>query len=378
MRHIALVTTSYPSTSIQPGRDAAGSFVADFAATLAQHVQVTVVAPNYASSIERLDRLTVHRFATPKLPLSLLSPANFRHWRAILTTLVAGQHTLQRVCRESQIDHVFALWALPSGYWARIVWKQQHIPYSVWALGSDIWSLGKIPFIRKLLQTILQDSHICFADGYHLQQDVETISGRACEFLPSVRHLPVTWGKRLASAPPYKLAYLGRWHPHKGVDLLLASLQQLDTDDWRKIQAVRICGGGPLEQIVQTQSTLLAAAGRPVTVEGYLSKAESAALFTWADYVLLPSRLESIPVVFSDAMQCSCPIVCTPVGDLPRLINEYNVGVTSAAVDATSFAHALRTIVRCAPSDFQQQLERAANAFNLATAVQMFLRRLAF
>jgi glycosyltransferase involved in cell wall biosynthesis len=376
MPHIALVTTSYPDVSIQPGRDAAGSFVADFAAALAAVCPVTVVAPSYRPSHATSGNLTVQRFAVPSLPLSLLNPKRPQHWRAIVSTLWAGQHSLRAVCRTQSIDHILALWALPSGYWARRVGRQHGIPYSIWALGSDIWTLGKIPLIRRILQTVLRDSQHCFADGYQLLCDVEAIAGRPCHFLPSLRHLPLTQAKTLRAAPPYRLAYLGRWHPHKGVDLLLESLHQLGPADWQRIEEVRICGGGPLEAEVKQQAAQLRQAGRPVTVAGYLDKAAAAALFTWADYVLLPSRIESIPVVFSDAMQCLCPLVTMPVGDLPRLLQEHPVGILSRSVDAPAYTAALRNALHTAPVAFASQLKQAADAFQVTGAVERLLQYL--
>lgn len=373
MPHIALVTTSYPDASIQLGRDAAGSFVADFAAALAKHVDITVVAPSHASSIERNGNLTVRRFAVPSLPLSLLKPSDPRHWRAIITTLTTGQRTLRHLCQSEKIDHIFALWALPSGYWARTMQRELGIPYSTWALGSDIWSLGKIPIVRSWLRTILRESHTRFADGLVLKEDVEELAGRECHFLPSSRQLLAINQKQLVSQPPYKLAFLGRWHPHKGIDLLLESLQQLTNEDWQRINEVRICGGGPLEELVHQQIQALQAANRPVTVHGYLDKTEATALLTWADYLLLPSRIESIPVVFSDAMQCVTPLVSTPIGDLPRLLSHYQVGVLSAAVDATAYVTAIRFALQRAPVNFQAGLAEAARAFSVDSAAKSFL-----
>ncbi len=49
----------------------------------------------------------------------------------------------------------------------------------------------------------------------------------------------------IALRAPYRLAFLGRWHPNKGTDLLLDALHQLRDEDWHRIEAVRIAGGAP-------------------------------------------------------------------------------------------------------------------------------------
>ncbi|MFQ6023266.1 MAG: glycosyltransferase family 4 protein [Acidiferrobacterales bacterium] len=374
MSHLALLTTSFPNG--QPGIEAAGSFVADFAAELAQRLKITVVAPGNETDQKTQGPFTVHRFAVPQLPLSLLKPSNPAHWGNIIRTLYAGQKATERLVRTKDIDHILALWVLPSGYWARRAWKHHGIPYSVWALGSDIWTLSTLPIVKNVLQVVLRDSDNCFADGYLLKQDVECLSEHTCEFLPSVRKLPLRGAKAVATRPPFRLAFLGRWHPHKGVDLLVEALKLLDESDWHKIKEVRIAGGGPLETLVKSGCATLRAVGRPVTVRGYLDKAQAAELLFWADYLVLPSRIESIPVIFSDAMQAGCPLIATPVGDLPRLLNEYDVGILSAETSSHSLAAAIRSGINGSPNAFSAGLRRALKQFSVERACDQLVRTL--
>jgi glycosyltransferase involved in cell wall biosynthesis len=370
MEHIVLLTTSFPDR--QPGSEAAGSFVADFAAELSQYVSVTVLAPGTRTSTESQESLTISRFAVPSLPLSLLKLSDPTDWINIARTFRAGQQAMDRISSEKQIDHTLALWALPSGYWARKTWKKHRVRYSIWALGSDIWTLGKIPVIKSFLSTVLRDSYKCFADGYLLKQDVESLSGRACEFLPSVRKLPVLERSRFAANPPYRLAFLGRWHPNKGIDLLLDSLHLLREEDWRNIREIRICGGGPLEKIVKSACANYQSSGRPVFNYGYLDKTKAAELLAWADYLIIPSRVESIPVVFSDAMQAQCPVIATPVGDLPRLVKDYKVGILASDVSAKALADSLRKTLQASPRSFQLGLINAQPHFNVRNTIQHF------
>ncbi len=370
MKHIVLLTTSFPDQ--QPGSEAAGSFVADFAEELSQYVNVTVLAPGTRTSTESQGSLTIQRFAVPSLPLSLLKLTNPTHWINIARTLRAGQQAIDRISSEKRIDHTLALWALPSGYWARNTWKKHRVRYSVWALGSDIWTLGKIPLAKRFLSTVLRDSYKCFADGHLLKQRVESLSGRACEFLPSVRKLPVLQKSQLAASPPYRLAFLGRWHPNKGIDLLLDSFHLLREEDWRNIREIRICGGGPLEKTVRSSCAVYQGSDRPVFSYGYLDKTEAAELLAWADYLIIPSRIESIPVVFSDAMQAQCPVIATPVGDLSRLVTDHKVGILASDVSAKGLAASLRTALRTSPSSFQPGLIDAQPHFNVRNTIQHF------
>lgn len=371
MAHLALLTTSFANGN--PGSEAAGSFVADFAAVLAEHLQVTIVAPSDQTNAATVGQLTVQRFAVPRLPLSSLKPGNPTHWGDIARTLYAGQKAIERLVRTKDIDHILALWVLPSGYWARRVWKRYGVPYSVWALGSDIWGLHHIPLVKRALTIALNDAHVCYADGILLKEQVEKLSGRDCQFLPSTRDLPLTQTKSLRDAPPYRLAYLGRWHPNKGVDLLLESLALLSEADWHKIEEVRICGGGPLDGLVKRRVRALQALNKPVLLQGYMDKRQAAYMFAHTDYLIVPSRIESIPVVFSDAVKANVPLIATPVGDLPRLLNEYKVGVLARAPEARALVCAIGSALEHPPGIYVQGLTQAKEIFNLRGITKTFL-----
>lgn len=373
MQHIVIISTSYPTTS--DGSEAAGSFVADFAEQLAQQVKVSVIAPSLQESQQQVhDYLKIYRFKVPILPLSTLKPYHPLHWSKILATLRAGEQALTDLAKVEKIDHIFALWVLPSGYWARRVGKQWQISYSTWALGSDIWSLGKMPVIKTWLAEVLRTSQVNFADGYLLKTSVEQLAQKTCHFLPSTRQLNIIKNKQLATQPPYKLAFLGRWHPNKGIDLLLDSLALLSSPDWEKIAEIQICGGGGLADKVTHSVKKLQQHGLPITLRSYLNKTEAIELFMWTDLVFLPSRIESIPVVFSDAMKCQCPIISMPVGDLPRLFEQYQVGTLAKTVTAPAFAQAIHEMLQRSPREFAPQLARAAQDFSLEHAVNSFLQ----
>jgi len=371
MPHVALVTSSYPDGT--PGSEAAGSFVADFAAELAKRVRVTVVAASAEDSVATKNQLTVRRFAVPRMPLSLLRPSNPNDWAAIVQTLKSGRAALRSFADTDCPDHILALWALPGGFWAESVARKKAVPFSIWALGSDIWSLGKIPLVRTKLRAVLRQANFRYADGLQLATDVEKICGKACVFLPSTRQLPKPAMINVSAGPPYKLAFLGRWHANKGVDLLLDALLQLGDADWKSIAEIRINGGGPLEDNVGQRARELSRQGRPVLLGGYLDKQHAADLIGWADYLLLPSRRESIPVIFSDAVQLLTPIVATPIGDLPQLYKKYGFGVIASATNATAYADALRTALSSQASEFSARIGSAKMDFDLRTIVGDFL-----
>lgn len=373
--HVVLVTTSYPASP--SGSEAAGSFVADFAHELAKHAKVTVVTATAGpASVRTEGSLSVHRFSVRRWPLSLLRPYHPADWWVIFATLRDGMRTLKNVVSGDHPDYIFALWALPSGYWAKAMLKRYGIPYGVWALGSDIWSLGRIPILRSYLCEVLTKADQCFADGLELAERVTKLSGAPCDFLPSARLLPKSHVRDLAESAPWRLAFLGRWHPNKGVDIFLESLGGLSDEDWDRIAEVRIYGGGPLEDAVNRLAAELQALGRSVTVGGYLDAAAAAELIHWTDYLALPSRIESIPVIFSDAAQTGRPLIATPVGDLPRLFDRNEFGVLADGVTVAAYTDALQSALRTNPAQFQPGLALLAREFDIASIAGRFAARL--
>ncbi len=371
MTHIAIVTTSFPIDN--SGAEAAGTFVADFAEELSSRSRVTVLAPGISNKIVDDKAYKIIYFSVPHLPLSLLTPLNPVNWFYIYQTIKSGQHAINSSHLQCPYDYIFAFWALPSGYWAWHMMKSHNIQYSIWALGSDIWSLGKVPIVKNMLKKVLQDSQVCFADGYKLKEDVETIAGRECKFMASTRQLNVLDKKDPRGHPPYRLTFIGRWHFNKGVDLLIDGLKRLDHSDWKKIEEVLICGGGPLEKNILKAVGKLQRQDRPVVCKGYQNKSQASDILMNTDYVLIPSRKESIPVIFSDAMQCGVPVVTTPVGDFPVLLSKYKAGILASEATSQSYYEAIRKSLHTSPEEFKIGIELAAKEFNLSRAVDYFM-----
>jgi glycosyltransferase involved in cell wall biosynthesis len=357
-RPLVIVTSSFPIR--HDGSEAAGSFVADFVDALARHVLVRVVAPGPATAIEPWsDRVDVYRYIAPSQPLSTLKPWYPAHLFWILRVLRSGAAATRSAIADDA-GHVFALWGLPCGEWARRASIQARIGYSVWLLGSDVWSLGRVPLLRSMLARVIRDADRVYADGYQLADDAKRLSGREPAFLPSTRDIVDDPASTRRASPPFRLLFLGRWHRNKGVDLLLDALAMLTDSDWMRIERIDIEGGGPLDEFVRTRARALRARGRPVDVGGFLDKRAAATAISACDWLLIPSRIESIPVVFSDAMKLHRPVVATPVGDLPRLLHDRACGIVCDRADATSFAEGLRTALqggRIDENDFREIAE---------------------
>lgn len=371
-RTFVLVTSSFPIRN--DGSEAAGSFVVDLAEELAEHVLVRVVAPGLATSREQWSpQVEVFRYAAPVKPLSTLKPwlpGDFR-W---IVRVMRGGLSATRAAIGDGTSHVLALWALPCGEWVRRAVYRHSIGYSVWMLGSDVWSLGRIPVLRGSLARVIREARHAYADGYQLAKAAQQIGKVPVKFLPSTRRISVVDPLPSRVESPYRLVFLGRWHRNKGVDLLLDALASLDDSDWLRIQCVEIYGGGPLQALVHERVAALQSEGRQVRVGGFLVKADAEAAIMHADWLVIPSRIESIPLIFSDAMKLGCPVIATPVGDLPQLLETYMCGVLADSADAAGIAKALKSSLRSNAADFRTATRHAAEEFSMRTIVGQLLQ----
>lgn len=365
---VLVISTSYPSAA--DGSEAAGGFVADFVRALSEHVAVRVVGPGREEGPEEGAAVPTWRFSAGSRPLSLLSPLKPWHWPAILRALRSLRRQALAASADGCVAHVHALWVLPSGWAARVVARSLGIPYSVWALGSDIWSLGRLPVIRTLLASIARDARAAYADGLQLARDAEALCGRSFAFLPSCRALSGERSHPVASSAPYRLLFLGRWHPNKGIDLLFDALDALDDADWQRIAEVHVAGGGAMQPLVQERVRSLQGVGRCIRLSGFLDRVGAEQALAVADRLLLPSRIESIPVVFSDALAYGVPTVSMPVGDLPRLLGGGG-GWLADKVDGSAFARAIQASLDPSP-DVMRVLPTLRERFRVGAVAREF------
>ena len=176
------------------------------------------------------------------------------------------------------------------------------------------------------------------------------------------------------SEPPYRLLFLGRWHPNKGVDLLMEVLGNLPASDWERVERVVVAGGGPLEVDVRDAVRKLQKEARPVELRGYLTRDEAQEAMLASDYLLIPSRIESIPIVFSDAMKLSLPVVASPVGDFPILLSgPSKCGVLASAADIDGLLRALHEALQSSPARFLNGSAEMAARFEVSASAKSVL-----
>lgn len=96
-----------------------------------------------------------------------------------------------------------------------------------------------------------------------------------------------------------------------------------------------------------------------------------------ADYFVMSSSIEGLPGVILEAMYCKTPVISTPVGGVPEIIEDEQTGWLSGGYDVQSIAErimhvlALRPEVKRAVADRAEQLVK--NRFSNSQIAKQFL-----
>jgi len=336
MKRVLVITNRYPCDADDP----ASPFVPHFVGALVGcGVHVDVLTPRYTHRPRCVEPDFIHRFDTgassPVGSWNLASPASWVRLRRFVT---AGHELGRALCQTNRYDHILALWALPSGEFAYRLSREFDIPYSTWCLGSDIYSWARRPIIKGQIAKVLRASSHVFADGDDLAARVKNWLGIDCQFMASFRPLEGTMpvaAPSTSQAPRY--LYLGRVHPAKGTTELLEAFASVA--ERLPGATLNIVGDGPDLARMREQSAQLGIA-HAVTFAGPVGKAEITAAYQNCDFVVIPTKSDSLPLVFSEAVQARRPVIGTDVGDLGVFIRRFQVGIVcdSAHPDLLSAA----------------------------------------
>lgn len=351
---IALFTTSFPSNSSTVVN--AGVCVRDFAAVLTElgH-EVEVLTPYKHGARHDFEHKSTTFFRwlgseDSVAHIELQSPLGALQLASIV---LAGSVAALRLVRRFRPDHVLCFWVFPCGLWARIASASTRTPYSLWALGSDIWALGKLPGMPRVLRALASRAAHRYADGLILAQDFARIAGLDVQFLATSRVLEAPKGVEQGSGGYF--LYLGRYHTNKGIDLLIEALGVVRSRLPRDFR-LRAHGFGPLESKVRARVAQLGLRDI-VEINPPIDAHEMPIVLRRARGLIVPSRIESIPLVFSDALQMQVPLLVTDVGDMGQLVRRHGGGVVCSP-DVEGLGEALIGFVDRPPPGGSDVLQR--------------------
>lgn len=135
----------------------------------------------------------------------------------------------------------------------------------------------------------------------------------------------------------FQLLFVGNLLERKGVkDLLRAfAMPSMKTRDIHLTMA----GGGPVDSYREMAATL-GIADR-VTFTGWLSQDDARTLMVNSDALILPAYDEGLPLVILEALASRTPVICTPVGSIPEVLEDGQTALFVAPGDEVAIANAI-------------------------------------
>ncbi len=139
----------------------------------------------------------------------------------------------------------------------------------------------------------------------------------------------------------FRLLFVGNLLERKGVkDLLRAvATPAMKTRDIHLTMA----GGGPVDAY-RSMASDLGLADR-VTFTGWLSQDEARALMVNSDALILPAYDEGLPLVILEALASRTPVICTPVGSIPEVLQDGRTALFVTPGDEDGIAEAIVTLI---------------------------------
>ncbi len=116
----------------------------------------------------------------------------------------------------------------------------------------------------------------------------------------------------------FRLLFVGNLLERKGVKDLLYTLASPSIAARDVI--LTMAGGGPVETY-REMATRLGISDR-VTFTGWVSQDDARSLMVNADAVILPAYDEGLPLVILEALASRTPVICTPVGSIPEVLED--------------------------------------------------------
>lgn len=379
MRHrrptICVLTSSFPC---HPDDQLAAPFLPPFIKALQDHGARTVV---YTQDRPAEKKPVVEApiawfpWRASDTALSQLKPYLPAHAWRIGHLVWHGRRGIVPWLYEHRVDLCLAAWAVPSGYFAYHAKKRLGVPYCVWTLGSDIYSWAKYPLSRGLIQRVLRHADGVFADGIELSQRVHRLSGRPCGFMPSVRPFPEILSPAPVDIDPSQTNFLfvGRWETVKGIDVLIEAMRLLRTSGLRA--HLYVVGKGSLKNFLEHKiraynliESVFLRENIPLSMlQGYLQHCHC---------LVIPSRSESIPLVFSEGLQTGIPMIVSATGDLATLVQQFHLGSVVSPGDVEQLRHALESFVNGShkQKDVFPAFDKAKSLFDIQKAAEDFLK----
>lgn len=253
--------------------------------------------------------------------------------------------TLHAPLREFAPDVVLSYWLYPDAFGAMQAARRAGLPLVVGSRGSDLRVRDAIS--QRLTRPVLQAAQRILV----VSEDLGRVAVRDYDADPGkIRAIPNGCDATIFHPQPKAAArdalgldasgplvtYVGRLVPEKGLRELLDAAGALAP----RVPglALALVGEGPMR--AELEARIATMPGVRVHLPGAQGPREVARWMAASDVVTLPSYSEGHPNVLVEALACGRPVVATPVGGIPEVVDA-DCGLLVAVRDPATLAEGL-------------------------------------
>lgn len=243
-----------------------------------------------------------------------------RQWLYVCLSLAHEEYVVQTPC--------------PSSFLGRLRWSM-NVKVRRWVEWFVIRRCSRVLVLSEFMRQRVLHVHGVPADHVHLAPGAVDLA-RFCVVSDRA-------GVRESIALPQQkliLFTVRRLVPRMGLENLILAAKELG-DEGKDCLFV-IGGEGPLrpqlEQMIREQGL-----SDRVSLRGFIPERDLPAFYQAADFFILPTYvLEGFGLVMVEALACGTPVIGTPIGAIPEVLNQLDRDLIAPGVDAASLAQAIR------------------------------------
>lgn len=378
---ILVVSTAFPRTQDDP---TAKWLVDTLRRLAAEGYQFDVLTSAYrGGGNTTLDGIRIHRFRYffarwERLTHEESAPDRMRRspLYAVLPLFYLAFGTLAawRLARRERYDIVHVHWPVPHalfGWAARAGGVRRTIVqfYSI----ELRWVRHSLPVLRGFLRRAITSADYVVAISTSTAREVQAVAPVPVDVIPYAVELPARGAATPAVRPalpasatrPFTVLYVGRLVERKGLAYLIDAIADMPAG--RGARAI-IVGDGPDRLALEAQARARGVQDR-IAFRGWVSPDDLDAAYREADAFALPAVVdrrgdtEGLGMVLLEAMTYGIPVVSTPLGGIPDIVEHEHTGLLVPPNDAAALAAALTLLATDAP--LAERLARAGRTYAL-------------
>jgi glycosyltransferase involved in cell wall biosynthesis len=335
-----LVTTS--TFPVAPD-DGSPRFVLDLAEALAEHLAVTVLAPDApgAQRCETWGPVEIVRF-TYFWPRRLQCLAygggmrdnlrgSFLARLQVLSFLWRQAAAVRKLVAQRRIDFVNSHWMVPQGLTAALArGRRGRFRHVLHVHAADVYFLARVPLGRAVARFVMARTDASFADGSHVRDALDQLLGRPSDATLQPNGVntelfrPREGVKVIDSPfPDGHLVFVGRFVEKKGVVYLLRALSRVRERE--PGVGLVLIGYGPLEDELRQEAATLGL-HESVLFVGKKTHQEVVGYLHGCRAAIVPSIIDShgetegMPTVVVEAMAAGARVVASAVDGIPDVV----------------------------------------------------------